>query len=83
MRDAVYHQSLVLVMVGILKNNPVHGVRGMGTGERLPGRKVLKMLFMHVSGECERVREAPGSDVGRQTNIPRQNRYWVPGHCMG
>ena len=44
-------KSMILVMIGILKKKSVHRARRVGTGKWLPFRKVLKMLFMHVSGE--------------------------------
>jgi hypothetical protein len=47
---------MILVVVRILKKEPVQGARRLRTGERLPCRKVFEVLLMHVSSECERVR---------------------------
>ena len=69
-RDAVYHQSMVLVVVGILQKKPIHRAQRVVTGEWLPCSKVPEMLLMHVSSECERVCEPPRSDVRGQTDIP-------------
>jgi hypothetical protein len=60
---------MILVVVCILKKEPVQGARRVRTGERLPCRKVFEVLLMHVSGECERVRETPCPDTRRQTDI--------------
>jgi hypothetical protein len=69
---------MVLVVVGVLQKKPVHRARRVETGERLPCRKVLKVLFVHVSGERERVREAPRPDICRQTNVPKAEQTLGP-----
>lgn len=69
---------MVLVVVGVLQKEPVHRARRVGTGERLPCRKVLEVLLVHVSGKRERVREAPRPDVRRQTNVPQAEQTLGP-----
>ena len=54
---------MVLEMVSILEEKPVRRARRVKTGEWLPCKKVLKILLVPVSGECERVREAPRSNI--------------------
>ena len=62
-------QSMVLVMVRILKNKPFQRARRVGTVECLPFEKVLKMLLIHVPGECERVLEAPSPNIRGEAHI--------------
>lgn len=49
---------MVLIVVGVLQKKPVYRVRRVRTGERLPYRKVLEVLLIHVSGKFT-------ADVGR------------------
>ena len=69
MRDAVSLQSMILEMVRILKNKPFQRARRVGIIECLLFGKVLKMLLVHVPGECERVLEARDSNIRGETNI--------------
>ena len=70
-RDAVSLQSMILEMVRILKNKPFQRARRVGIIECLLFGEVLKMLLVHVPGECERVLEAPSSNIGGETNISK------------
>jgi hypothetical protein len=63
-------------MVLILKKKSVRGARGVGAIGWLPSRNVFKLLLMHVSGQCTRVREIPGPDIRSQTNITKVEQIW-------
>jgi hypothetical protein len=65
-------------MVNILQKKPVYKARRVKTGKRLPCRKVLNMLFMHVSSERKRVREASRPDIRRQTDVPKAKQTLGP-----
>jgi hypothetical protein len=67
--DAVSQQSMILVMVRILENKPFQRAGRVRTSECLPFKKVLKMLLVHVTSECERVLEAPRLNIRGETNI--------------
>jgi len=54
-------QSMVLVMVRILKKKPAQRARRMGVIEWLPFGKLLKMLLLYMAGKRETVLQAPGS----------------------
>ena len=69
---------MVLVVVGVLQKEPVHRARRVGTGERLPCRKVLEVLLVHVAGKREKVREVLRPDVRRQTNVPQAEQTLGP-----
>jgi hypothetical protein len=40
------------------------------TDEKLPFRKILKILVVHVPGKCERVLKALSPNIYGETNIP-------------
>jgi hypothetical protein len=60
---------MILVMVRILENKPFQRAGRVRISECLPFGKVLKMLLVHVMGECERVLEAPRPNIRGETNI--------------
>jgi len=66
----VSQQSIVLIKVRILKNNPFQRARRVGTVNNLPFGKILKILLIHVPGECKRVLEASNPDIRGETIIP-------------
>jgi hypothetical protein len=71
MRYAVSLQSMILEMVRILKNKPFQRARRVGIIECLLFGKVLKILLIHVPGECERLLKAPSSNIRGETNISK------------